>query len=622
MLAQALSLHQQGCRTKNHSNSLKILLLSHQLDFSGAPLALLEMARVLTQDGHFVTLLSLKNGVLRESFDELGVDCRDLREAIQKPDLVIANTVLTVPLSHRLRAEGIRTLNWIHESKWFFDALRLNPDSGGFNLVTEIIVPSQFMVAELTPLFPNALFGILPNLVDLALPEGIHREPWVVIPGSWELRKGQEHLLEIMQREGLDFPVKFLGAQSRPLSFPRVSTFTGQVDHQAALQHISSAKMVVSPAISETQNLTALEAIGRKTPVLLSDIPAHREISAYFGGLPLFNPKMPSSLRRGLLQAAAESIDEPLLNRRVKLLRERFGIDIYRQRIREIIDRPSTRSHRRLEPHSKNGAQSQKKENYSLSVITVVLRPDTKLLKTYYSILPLLNKFPQIEWVVKSATQTDFILLGIQPHTGIRIEVSRDHGIYEAMNQASRLAKGQYLMFIGSGDILFDQGISRLIQILDRSPRPPNILFFSAFMDSWGREWYPMPEDIAQRMSSPHAGIVIERALFNAHSGYLENYKIAGDYDLVSRCLHATKQCLFWKSAIPLARCEGNGVSVVKFLEAFMEETLVRIRVWGVSYEQVALDIQNYLKAPFAALIKSSTARATEAEQGSRNDRL
>jgi glycosyltransferase involved in cell wall biosynthesis len=593
---------------------MKVLLLSHQLDFSGAPLALRQMARVLRLDGHEVSLLSLKDGPLRESFTQLGVHCGSINEAIQRPDLVVANTVLTVPLSHRLRAKGIRTFNWIHEATWFLNALRIDRVAAGFDQVTEIIVPSQFMVEELSSTFPNALFAVLPNLVDVPQPSKLNRGHWFVVPGNWETRKGQAKLLQIMQGQGLDLPVKFLGAAARDLSFPKVYTFTGQVDHERALEHIASAKMVVSPAVSETQNLTVLEAIGKHTPILLSDIPAHRELASYFEGIPLFNTENAESLQRGILHAIKESTDTNLLNKRFKLLQKRFGRESYQQKIREIFHKcDRTTSQNISDDKERNEFVGSESDNCSLSVITVVLKPDERLLKSYNSIVPLLDKFSRIEWVIKSAVQSDLRLFGIQPHRGIRLEMSEDGGIYEAMNQASRVSKGRYLMFVGSGDLLLEHGMSCFMRLVDQHPKLPDVIFFSSFMESWGRVWHPMPEDMPKRMSTPHAGVIVKRDLFERLGGYLESYEIAGDYDFISRCLKADNLSVFWKSAQPLAHCEGNGVSVVRFLEAFLEETLIRVRVWGVPYEQVSVDLQRYLRGPFLAISHNHQKKAAEA---------
>ncbi|HET7536113.1 MAG TPA: glycosyltransferase family 4 protein, partial [Candidatus Didemnitutus sp.] len=97
------------------------LLVTHNLNYEGAPLFLVEYARALTQatTGARVTVLSLKDGALRDEFAAAGASVRiadqsepDWREF----DLVVANTLAchqAITAAHRA---GRPTLLYIHES--------------------------------------------------------------------------------------------------------------------------------------------------------------------------------------------------------------------------------------------------------------------------------------------------------------------------------------------------------------------------------------------------------------------------------------------------------------------------------------------------------------------------
>ncbi len=118
----------------------RLLLISHNLNFEGAPLCLLEQARHFTlHDGVRILLLTPKDGPLRAAYEEFGAEVRVIdadtfyqsasRAAIRRDvaslartidwkdiDLVVANTVVSywgVPLA---RAAGKRVLLYIHES--------------------------------------------------------------------------------------------------------------------------------------------------------------------------------------------------------------------------------------------------------------------------------------------------------------------------------------------------------------------------------------------------------------------------------------------------------------------------------------------------------------------------
>ena len=80
---------------------MNILLVSHQLDYSGAPIALLELAKCLLRLKHSVLnllikklghcLLNLLNRVLKNSTHQ--------KNSSDNYDLIIANTVHSVPPS-------------------------------------------------------------------------------------------------------------------------------------------------------------------------------------------------------------------------------------------------------------------------------------------------------------------------------------------------------------------------------------------------------------------------------------------------------------------------------------------------------------------------------------------
>ena len=64
--------------------SRKILLISHQLSRTGAPIALLNVARLLREEGNDLTLISLEEGPLRDEFESIGVEVAVENEILKK----------------------------------------------------------------------------------------------------------------------------------------------------------------------------------------------------------------------------------------------------------------------------------------------------------------------------------------------------------------------------------------------------------------------------------------------------------------------------------------------------------------------------------------------------------
>ncbi|MFI5335153.1 MAG: glycosyltransferase family 4 protein [Opitutales bacterium] len=117
----------------------RLLLVTHNLNFEGAPLFLLDLVRHYASQGAQITLLSPTDGPLRDRFSELGAAIRILdaapvfaarsadeaHEAIghlgqafdfSPFDLVIANTFTTFWAVHAAKAAGRRVLLYVHES--------------------------------------------------------------------------------------------------------------------------------------------------------------------------------------------------------------------------------------------------------------------------------------------------------------------------------------------------------------------------------------------------------------------------------------------------------------------------------------------------------------------------
>lgn len=105
----------------------KILLLTHELSYSGAPLVLFYMGRILRKRGYSVTVLSLKDGELRRDFvDEgivVGIQEEDNRrfdpflyDWMQQFDLVWGNTVTYYYWIGPFSRSTTPFIWWLHES--------------------------------------------------------------------------------------------------------------------------------------------------------------------------------------------------------------------------------------------------------------------------------------------------------------------------------------------------------------------------------------------------------------------------------------------------------------------------------------------------------------------------
>lgn len=93
----------------------------------------------------------------------------------------------------------------------------------------------------------------------------------------------------------------------------------------------------------------------------------------------------------------------------------------------------------------------------TFSIIVVSLNAGEKLRKTVESILS--QSYSQFEVIVKDGMSTDGSVDRLPADERIRIVRQRDKGIYDAMNQATALAQGDYLLYLNCGDYFYHQKV-------------------------------------------------------------------------------------------------------------------------------------------------------------------
>ena len=105
-------------------------------------------------------------------------------------------------------------------------------------------------------------------------------------------------------------------------------TFTGLVERDEVYRHIADSDACISASFGEGLPVAVLEAMACGRPVILSDIPPHREIVGDQGILPLIRPEdvegFSRELRRFQTMSRASRIE--LGERCRRLVEERFSL--------------------------------------------------------------------------------------------------------------------------------------------------------------------------------------------------------------------------------------------------------------------------------------------------------
>ncbi len=290
-------------------------LLTHDLSFSGAPLALLALAKALRRLGLRPRVVPLAGGPLAAVFAQAGIDLVP-RVNPASVSYVIANTVLTVPTALQFKPKGVPVAAWIHETTYVFQTLKVHPPACGLHLLDTVLMPARFQFQDFASLIPAERIYQMRNCVRQEWFRPPAGDPTYAVTGPWELRKGQARLVDLAREAGATCRFKFIGADRAPAIDRYIGAgagqhlFTGKIAPEVARLQIARSAAFVSCSEAEVQPLSVVEAVMAGRPALLSDIAAHRALAQDLPNVFLYDRTSPASFADGLRRLRAAVPDE------------------------------------------------------------------------------------------------------------------------------------------------------------------------------------------------------------------------------------------------------------------------------------------------------------------------
>jgi glycosyltransferase involved in cell wall biosynthesis len=179
-----------------------------------------------------------------------------------------------------------------------------------------------------------------------------------------------------------------------------------------------------------------------------------------------------------------------------------------------------------------------------LSVITIVFNNAKDIERTILSVLN--QRYDNIEYIIIDGGSTDGTVDIIRKYDNKVLWVSeKDKGIYDAMNKGLKMAKGEYVLFMNSGDEIYDS--STVENVFASSPNA-DIYYGETEMydenwDSLGRRRHQVPENFTWRsfkygMNVSHQAIYIKKSITVP---YDERYQLSADIDWIIKAAKKAK---------------------------------------------------------------------------------
>lgn len=219
-----------------------------------------------------------------------------------------------------------------------------------------------------------------------------------------------------------------------------------------------------------------------------------------------------------------------------------------------------------------------------LTVITIVYNNVRDIKRTIESVIN--QTYQDIEYLIIDGASTDGTLEIVKQYENrvSRIVSEPDKGIYDAMNKGLALAKGDYILFMNSGDEIYDKDTVEHI-----FNQPEADIYYGEtemYNDDWqslGQRRHKAPKTFNWRsfkygMNISHQAIYIKK---NLTEPYDLQYKYSADIDWIIKAAKKTKNIRNVNRYV--AKYLVGGMSKKKHKESLRERFNIFTKYYGLT---------------------------------------
>lgn len=226
---------------------------------------------------------------------------------------------------------------------------------------------------------------------------------------------------------------------------------------------------------------------------------------------------------------------------------------------------------------------SRPKFHPKLSVITIVYNNIKDIERTIISVIK--QSYNNIEYIIVDGASTDGTVDVIKKYDQ---EISKwisepDSGIYNAMNKGLALATGDYVLFMNSGDEIYN---SNTVKKVFSTFSNADIYYGETEMynenwESLGRRRHQVPDKFTWRsfkygMNISHQAIYIRKSITEP---YDEHYKLSADIDWIIKAARKAKVIVNTKQYV--AKYLVGGISKKRHRESLKERFEIFTEYYG-----------------------------------------
>lgn len=232
-----------------------------------------------------------------------------------------------------------------------------------------------------------------------------------------------------------------------------------------------------------------------------------------------------------------------------------------------------------------------KKKDPLVSIITATFNSEMHLEETLISIKNQKNKDYEVIIIDGHSVDTTIEIIKRYEDLINFCLIEKDNGIYDAFNKGLKYAKGKYIVFVNSDDILTPEALE-LLSAYDKKYKDIDFLFGSV-KKHWGVLHGYKPHKIKFTWgfySSHSTGFYIKRVSAKKIGKYNLKYKFHADFDYFYRMIvkHKMKGIGTKKDELFGIFRRGGFSSKIDFKKSYLEDLRIRIDN-GQSYLTVGI---------------------------------
>jgi glycosyltransferase involved in cell wall biosynthesis len=216
-----------------------------------------------------------------------------------------------------------------------------------------------------------------------------------------------------------------------------------------------------------------------------------------------------------------------------------------------------------------------------VSIITAVFNGHEHIASCIESVLQ--QDYPNIEHIILDGGSTDGTVRVLNSY-GSRIAFWKsepDQGVYDAWNKGLKLARGEWIAFLGADDTYLPGAVSTYVDLARQNPKAEflssraRLNHATGYSPVFGARWeWPR---FAMAMSTIHVGTMHRQSLFEHFGHFDTSYRIAGDYEFLLRA-RETLQAAFTPAITVVVRAGGISDSTAGLHEALRAKTAASVR--------------------------------------------